>query len=108
MKIVRTMKIKVQEIKAKILMYSKLKKKTVRTCTNSSNTGNSWRGPRGGGQQQVRGGARYQPQQQRDGGSYSRGNGGYRGRGIGQRGRGSQQRQDRQNAGQETTTFTTR
>ena len=55
----------------------------------TSNGRNSWRGSRGGEQQQARGGARFQ-QQQRGGDRHSRGNGGYH-----SRGRGGQQRQDR-------------
>ena len=73
-------------------------------CTSQSNGGNSWRGSRGGRQQQARGGVSYQPQQ-RDSGSYSRGSSAYRGRGAGHRGRGGQQRQDRQIIGQNAMTF---
>ena len=69
-------------------------------CTSKGR--NSWRGSRGGGQQQARGGACFQ-QQRRDGDSHSRGHGrycsrgncGYHSKGRGQRGRGGQQRQDR-------------
>ena len=60
-------------------------------CTSQNNAGNFWRGSIGGGQQQARGGVRYQPQQQRVSSSYSRGSGCYRSRGAGQRGRGGQQ-----------------
>ena len=75
-------------------------------CTSQDNVRSPWRGLRGGRQQQVRRGARYQPQQQqRDGNIYSRGNGSYQGRGAGLRGHGGQQWQDLHNASQGATTF---
>ena len=75
--------------------------------TSMSARANIIQGVRGEAQEEARGGARYQQQQQRDGSSYGRGNGGYQGRGAGQRGRSGQQQQDHQSAGQGATTFAT-
>ena len=76
-------------------------------CMGQSNAGVFWRSSRGDRQQLTRGGARHQPQQQRDGNNQGRGGGGYRDRGSYQRGRGGPQRRDRQSADQGSMTFVT-